>query len=252
MKTRLRRNLQLQIQAQWGVILLALILQGSFQQSSPKYKTVMISELFRHGARTAYNDNKHPYIKTVGMGNLTGNGERMHFILGQQVRDNYKGLFNYTKENPITNMDYQLYSSAVPRCIISGNSHLLGLFPPGEAIGDVVTSDNDLTRTPEYFGEFTVSFHNTSSLPYGIRTFPIETNNMEIDFLFMNFVFKSCPDLREESMMARQVFNGESKHLLNITDAWMKRIGYDPRDFGSDVWDMIQTYTIFDIVRYKI
>lgn len=50
------------------------------------YKTIMVSELIRHGARTGFGDYDHPYAQEVGIGNLTGNGQRMHFILGQQVK----------------------------------------------------------------------------------------------------------------------------------------------------------------------
>ena len=58
------------------------------------YTPIMISDLFRHGARAPlHNWLNEEWIENVGPGNLTANGMRMHQILGSQIRKDYPTLF---------------------------------------------------------------------------------------------------------------------------------------------------------------
>lgn len=234
----------------WVISSMIFILVSSSFQTPSAYKPLMISELFRHGARTAYNDDA-PYILKTGIGNLTGNGQRMHFVLGQQVRENYKSLFNYTKENPVSNMDYILYSSIVQRCIISANSHLLGLFPPGEWVGDLITSEKAFTRMPDFDAEITVKFENDtkSALPLGLRVFPILTQTKSDDYIFFPGIRESCPKLRKGSEIARARANMQFKAELNITKVKLEKIGIDFEKLGGEDFDLAMVFKLFDIQR---
>jgi hypothetical protein len=74
-------------------------------------------ELWRHGARAAARDTfNQPYVKTEGPGNLTGNGMRMHYVLGQSIKEKYKNtLF---KDAPKYS-DYEVTCSEVQRTMLS-------------------------------------------------------------------------------------------------------------------------------------
>jgi hypothetical protein len=104
----------------------------------------MISELLRHGARTPVRRGAikpsapfYKEIEEVGYGNLTGNGQHMHMLLGMQLKKEYPQLFDpesssfHSYQSPlyrtmtkpkINNSQYELHSSHVLRCILSAQS----------------------------------------------------------------------------------------------------------------------------------
>lgn len=231
---------------------ISLTFLTSLIKSQTLYKPIMISEIFRHGARTAYGDDQSEYVKEIGVGNLTGNGQRMHFLLGQQVKENYKDLFNYDGTNKISNYDYLLYSSSVQRCIVSGNSHLLGIFPPGEFIGDKITAEKNSSFNvlPDFQGTLTVGFQNDSksALPVGARVFPVLTKNAEEDYYFFPGCL-SCPAMANQSEGYRESNSVKYQSELNVTIKVLQDLGYDPKIVNREKWDMIGIYALYDIVR---
>jgi hypothetical protein len=74
---------------------------------------VFIAEVFRHGARTpTKNYLNEDYVNQFGLENLTGNGERQHFVLGSYIKLLYPDLFDFSEDPQNFNDDFiVMYSS---------------------------------------------------------------------------------------------------------------------------------------------
>ena len=63
-----------------------LLIKDTFGSSSPiTYDVIMIAEVFRHGARSTTSDpimTGYEYDYENGLGQLTPNGMRQHYMLG--------------------------------------------------------------------------------------------------------------------------------------------------------------------------
>ena len=84
--------------------------------------------LFRHGARTPCDlyptdPYRDPSRWPIGFGQLTSEGKRMHFELGQWLRKRYHGFLsdNYSEE------EIFVRSTDVDRTLMSALSNLAGL-----------------------------------------------------------------------------------------------------------------------------
>ena len=240
-----------------ALILALTVLKPSVQQKGghPKYKTVFIAELFRHGARTTTKVDKanFPFTSEIGFGNLTGNGQRMQFLLGQQIRKNYSELFN-TGSGP-SNFDYLLYSSPIPRCIVSANSHMLGLYPPGPTAGDKVstsqTGDGLKYMSPPGDEVPDVVFNNQtfpSALPSGVRVFPI-LNFQNIDYMFLHNGRETCPGM---GSLKSQIDPKTASDTLDVTETakQMEAAGLKAEIiFGQSTWTTDLLDKFFDQAR---
>lgn len=83
---------------------------------SANYELVLLTEYVRHGARTTWKDSmKLPLTSLLGIGNITANGMRMHFILGSQLRLNYPTIFN----DDFKPRDTEILCSSVNRVVQS-------------------------------------------------------------------------------------------------------------------------------------
>lgn len=258
--------------------------QRSTQQNPLKNnfnpQPVMISEIFRHGARTpVYSNHLKPSsphlqeIKDIGWGNLTGNGHHMHLLLGMQIRKDYPSLFEPTDANfhrfqspkfkkltkpMVNNFQYELYSSSVHRCIVSAQSHLLGIYPPGKETGDYLNHpDHDFVYKPVY-DNLQVQFTNStnSALPLGLRVFPVMTQSKKEDQFFFPGLTLTCnlpydiKKLHQESStrLTKKFLSGGIKRL---EDAGFTAKLYVPRtDKASSVaWDMLTMSRFYDSIR---
>ena len=228
-------------------------------QGNPNYKTVLVAELFRHGARTTTKRDKinFPFTKEIGFGNLTGNGQRMHFLRGQEIRKNYSELFN-TGQEP-TNFDYILYSSPLPRCIVSANSHLLGIYPPGPNMGNKVstsqTGEGLKYMSPPGEGANVVFNNQTypSALPGGFRAFPV-ISFQNIDYMFLHNGEKSCPGIGNLEHPPTQNSKEESSSFPPLdtreTIKQMNTAGFKSQlIFGESNWSTYLLSRFFDQVR---
>lgn len=90
-------------------------------------EVVAVFEFARHGARGPLADlsgGGSEWLKTWGEEQLTGNGMRMHFHLGQEMKLRYPDIFtpdfNYTQMEAV--------STNFNRTISSGLSHFTGIF----------------------------------------------------------------------------------------------------------------------------
>lgn len=99
----------------------------------------LILELYRHGSRTTEkNYLNQSYFDDLGPMALYANGMRQHLMLGRQIAQNYSRLLSGSQ-----NVSYAItYSSSETRCILSAQSHNIGIYDLG--IGSEITSN-----TPE-------------------------------------------------------------------------------------------------------
>ena len=247
-----------------------------------KPKPILVSELFRHGARTNVNSGHYkvsaPFIgqlEKIGLGNLTGNGGHMHLLLGMQLNKEYPHLFDpndaefrmyqspefrkYSKPK-VNNFQYKLYSSSVHRCIVSAQSHLLGLYPPDAQTGDYLThSEHDFVYKP-IFDNLTVSFKNetsTSALPLGQRIFPLENLSPSEDRFFF-------ADLKKACNLPYNVSKKSNQFSRSITEKYLKKggtinrlvvAGFDPQNYigrlvgSKQEWNLITISDFYDSMR---
>ena len=140
---------------------------------------------YRHGARgpTKLNDN---YLDNVGekwteLGELTGIGERMHYLLGLRNRKKYieEKRFLSEKFDP---HEMIIYSTDVNRTLISCASQMQGWYPQRANMGEILTPKQENNAYPpilegknpgdEYI-EIAKNELHSSALPYRMILTPI-------------------------------------------------------------------------------
>lgn len=126
----------------YKIILLNCFLAFVFCQ-----KLIMLNELFRHGARYPVYPKKDDFSNYTwaehSFGELTTNGKKMHYLLGQQLYKQYwRDLFDGTEFFSTYNQSkFHIKSTDVNRTIESVQSQLMGLF---ENLNEL-TLTNDMT-----------------------------------------------------------------------------------------------------------
>ena len=143
--------------------------------------------LYRHGDRTPCDiyptdPYKDPSNWPVGFGQLTSEGKRMHFNLGQWLRQRYDGFlsYNYSEE------EIYVRSTDKDRTLMSAQSNLAGLYPPS----GYWEWDSDLAWQP----------------------IPVHTLPMEMDKLLFNH-HTECPRLDEKKKQLKS-----SSYMKSIYD----------------------------------
>src|SRR5688572_520859 len=88
-------------------------------------KEIMVFEYCRHGARGSLADlhNGSQWIKDWGVEQLTGNGMRMQFHLGKEIRLRYPTVFD--DDFKVTHME--AFATNFNRTISSGLSQFTGI-----------------------------------------------------------------------------------------------------------------------------
>lgn len=144
-------------------------------------EVVMISELFRHGARYPYANPDNEKLITEGNANLIEAGEQQHYKLGKAIRKTYPKLFsknfNYDEANFI--------ASNYERTLKSGYCHMMGIWDLGS--GYTLKTENSKYINPPYKGLNPKSFfHKTRkfSLNKGTAPFQIFTTPVKYDKIF--------------------------------------------------------------------
>lgn len=198
---------------------LLILSKPSVQEMVPK----MITELWRHGARSAaYNTFNQSYVDAEGPGNLVGNGQRMHYLLGRQVRKEYPSLFPVDQKN-VSFSDFEVWSTDIQRTLLSAYSHMMGIYPLGT--GKVTSNDVDKTKLPP-FNSVDPSFTGDFALPEGAAAIPINVKVTPTDDFFMKGMKYVCKTADDKSDMLFEEEVKKGNPIQALSDK-IKAAGWD-------------------------
>ena len=114
-------------------------------------RLVFLYTHYRHGARAplAINDTFHDRLGEYwdNPGELTGVGQRMHYILGLRNREKYIKQEKFLSEKFDPHEIY-IHSSNVNRTMVSCSSQLQGFFPARDQLGYTLTEDQKSIAYP--------------------------------------------------------------------------------------------------------
>ena len=118
------------------ILLLSLISFTLLDDPKPTYRPVFVFTHFRHGARApqGYIDQKelldYALEKWENPGELTGMGQRMHYLLGLRNRERYiEKTYKHFLSDKFDPHEILIYSSSLNRTILSATAQLQGLYP---------------------------------------------------------------------------------------------------------------------------
>ena len=164
------------------IITLIQLISFSISQND---RLVFLYTHFRHGARApmAIDGNFSDLVKEKwnNPGELTGIGQRMHYLLGLRNRIKYikNETFLSEKFDP---HEILIFSSNLNRTIISASSHLQGFFPQSSGEGEILTKKQENVAYPvvdvnceEINNE--IKNLNGSALPYKMTLAPVRMIN---------------------------------------------------------------------------
>lgn len=198
------------------------------------YNPALIIELFRHGARTpSRNTLKENYVDKFGPGNIIGNGERMHYILGLQIRKSYPNLFPKNKDTYLKKNQYVMYSTDYQRTILSAYSHLLGLFPFDTGLyvtGNLNNNENLVYVNPPYKKISEKNLGGKFALPYGINAFPVKVLPKYRDKIFMKEEENTCPNGYQLTKTGFKKFIQENQAVIQSVVDELKKAGIKAQD----------------------
>ena len=149
-------------------------------------KLVFLYTHFRHGARAPLKIDDS-FIDKMGETwknpeELTGVGQRMHYLLGRRNRIRYINdgkTFLSTQFDP---HEILIYSSNINRTMVSVSSQLQGFFPQDNQIGETLTDEQIKLAYPQVNVSYDEIINCTSdlgnsALPYRMTLAPVRMVN---------------------------------------------------------------------------
>jgi len=175
----------------------------------------LVHLLYRHGERTPRggyptDPYKDPSNWPVGLGQLTSVGKRMHFELGQWLRERYDGFLssNYSGE------EIYVRSTDVDRTLMSAQSNLAGLYPP------------------EGYGKWNPDL---AWQPIPVHTIPTPLDNL----LMINH--KKCPRLKKMKEQLK-----DSTFMKSIYEDNKDLFDYISKHSGWHIKGVVKLHHIYD------
>lgn len=231
-----------------GVCLVSLLLTSINTFEDKDYEIVQINEYCRHGARTTFKDQIHQDITSqYGVGILTPNGYRMHYLLGEQLKANYPSVFS----EDFKLSDMSVLVSPVIRCQLSALSQIEGILGFGK--GPSVSESSDAKSKEPPFENLTVEQPKTSdALPHLFQPIPFKTEGNYDDRVFLSNWTQTCPKNYELFQKVIDSVNNLNP-LMNGLDAELKANGVDPMKlYGDKNWTMKRISSFGDeVVAYE-
>ena len=221
-----------------AIIYLLLIFSISSSYSENGEKLIFVVTHFRQGARAPQNINNSYYDllgeKWTNPGELTGMGQRMHYILGIRNRKRYVMTEKFLSEQ-FDPHEILIYSSSFNRTIISVSSQLQGLYPQTSEKGETLSDAQKALSYPQvdcndsYIQE-QIDLLENNALPYSMMLAPIRMINHNERKIIV-FDIEGCTDEREEIKKK----NRENLQILkDFVDRFNNKFGKTLNDFLGD------------------
>ena len=149
------------------------------------------------------------FFEDFGPNQLLPNGERIHYVLGNEIQRLHSGVLN--EKTSFKNV--KAYACNLPSCQQSAISHLMGIFPKVE--NNDISSDIEDLLDPPYPIDIE-RLNSTSALPHKMKPFDLITESDEKDVIFLTNLRKSCPYQKKKNP-----FWGKHGGLLPADLEWM-------------------------------
>ena len=232
---------------------LLLLYIFSLKGSELDDKLIFVGLHFRHGARAPQSINNSFYDilkeKWTNPGELTGIGQRMHYVLGLKNRIRYieEQKFISEKFDP---HEILIYSSSYNRTLISVSSHLQGFFPEFAEKGEILTEAQEKLSYPPLNVDYdeindAIKRLERSALPNKMMLAPIRMINYNERRIRL-FDIQGCTDEREEIKEK----NRESLEVIkNLVTDYNNRYGQKLNEFfgtNSKTYDLLDMNSFCD------
>ena len=187
------------------IIYILLIYSIFSSYSDVGEKLIFVVTHFRHGARAPQNidDNYNDLLgeRWTNPGELTGMGQRMHYILGIRNRKRYVNDENFLSEN-FDPHEILIYSSSFNRTLISVSSQLQGLYPQSAEKGETLTDTQKSLSLPQVdcsdsYIQNQMNLLGNNALPYKMMLAPIRMIS-HYERKIIVFDIEGCTEEREE------------------------------------------------------
>ena len=216
-------------------------------------RLVFLYTHFRHGARAPLDINNTFYDKFGeywnNPGELTGVGQRMHYILGLRNREKYIKQDKLLSENFDPHEIY-IHSSNVNRTMVSVSSQLQGLFPVSEKLGFTLTEEQEEIAYPP--GEISdevqkaVDELGNEALPYYMSLAPVRMlneNDREMNVYEIGNCINKMNEIRKKNNEIAEFKNYikdfNTKYAVNLN----KYLNKESAEFGiSDIYDICDAF----------
>lgn len=217
---------------------------GLNSASADSPKLLFVAELCRHGDRSPlveFPSDALPVSRwPEGVGQLTAIGQRAHYELGQRLRERYVDTGFLSSSYSVG--EIYVRSTDVDRTLMSAQSQMAGLFPPG-------SPRNDDVRVK--FGKDALH-ENEGGLPHLFQPVPIHTVARTDDMVLLPGA--NCP--RHIQLMAEKRNSDEFVAKMKQEADFLKTVGRiaqvdDPSSFSvfdleklSDNWKCFAAHSV--------
>jgi hypothetical protein len=217
---------------------------------------ISLVETCRHGARAPIgNYSWDKGVWKYGLTNLTPEGQRMHYILGTELRR------RYIVDNQLLNTTYspeEIYVRAtyINRTIESARAQMMGLYPNGPNLES--ESQQAKARPPFKVANIdsVLTELGMSALPNNYQPFPVHTVSNREDHLLRGYEAANCPRMKEISAQVQQSDEykervAEYENLIKdkLDGLFNESIGFEEAGWRGDVMecDLFHGFPIPDI-----
>ena len=214
-------------------------------------RLVFLYTHFRHGAR-APMDIKNDYTDLLGEkwtnpGELTGMGQRMHYLLGLRNRMRYIEKEKFLSEK-FDAHEILIYSSNLNRTMLSASSQLQGLYPQSSKKGEILTEAQEKAAVPQVDVDCDeinneIKALNKSALPYYMTLAPVRMVN-DNDKKMNVYDLKDCTEERDQVKKENRETIPEA---LNFTQEFNEKYGKTLKEYMKTQKD---EYNLLDINEF--
>jgi hypothetical protein len=218
-----------------------------FVISNQADKLVFLYTHFRHGARAPMSIDDATFEdllkeKWTNPGELTGIGQRMHYLLGLRNRIRYikNETFLSEKFDP---HEILIYSSNLNRTILSASSQLQGFYPQSSEKGEILTDEQEKVALPqvdvncEEINNEIIDL-NKAALPHKMTLAPVRM----VNYNDRKMNVYDLPECTEERDQIKKENRESIQYVVDFTKNFNEKYGTILNNFfetPNKVYDML-------------